>query len=72
MSVKVKINGDALTALTRGVIEEKTAEIAARAGEGFVGDVILTDRPHGAVRAETYEARLRNARDNVLLKAVLG
>ncbi|ETJ39752.1 hypothetical protein Q604_UNBC06375G0002, partial [human gut metagenome] len=33
---------------------------------------ILTDRPHGAVRAETYEARLRNARENTLLKAVLG
>ena len=54
------------------MIEEKTAEIAARAGKGFVGDVIMTDRPHGAVRAETYKARAKNARENTLLKAVQG
>ncbi|WP_195393511.1 hypothetical protein [Actinomyces urogenitalis] len=72
MSVKVQLNADALTALTQGVIEQTTAEIAARAGEGFVGDVITTDRPHGAVRADTDAARQRNARENTLLKAVFG
>lgn len=70
--VKVKLHKDALAALTRPMIEEKTAEIAARAGKGFVGDVIITDRPHGAVRAETYKARVKNARENTLLKAVQG
>lgn len=70
--VKVKLHKDALAALTRPMIEEKTAEIAARAGKGFVDDVIMTDRPHGAVRAETYKARAKNARENTLLKAVQG
>lgn len=69
---RVKLNMEALAALTRPMIEEKTAEIAARAGKGFVGDVIMTDRPHGAVRAETYKARAKNARENTLLKAVQG
>lgn len=69
---RVKLNREALVALTRPMIEEKTAEIAARAGKGFVGDVIITDRPHGAVRAETYKARVKNARENTLLKAVQG
>lgn len=70
--VKVKLHRDALAALTQGMIESKTQQIAARAGEGFVGDVIITDRPHGAVRAETYKARAKNARENTLLKAVQG
>lgn len=69
---RVKLNREALVALTWPMIEEKTAEIAARAGKGFVGDVIMTDRPHGAVRAETYKARAKNARENTLLKAVQG
>lgn len=69
---RVKLNMEALVALTWPMIEEKTAEIAARAGKGFVGDVIMTDRPHGAVRAETYKARAKNARENTLLKAVQG
>lgn len=72
MSMKVQLNADALSALTRDAITDKTAEIAARAGEGFVGDVITTDRPHGAVRADTDAARQRNARENTLLKAVFG
>ncbi|WP_368388696.1 hypothetical protein [Schaalia turicensis] len=69
---RVKLNREALAALTWPMIEKKTAEIAARAGKGFVGDVIMTDRPHGAVRAETYKARAKNARENTLLKAVQG
>lgn len=69
---RVKLNRETLVALTWPMIEEKTAEIAARAGKGFVGDVIITDRPHGAVRAETYKARAKNARENTLLKAVQG
>lgn len=69
---RVQINSAALLTLTRPTITAKTAEIAARAGAGFVGDVIQTDRPHGAVRASNKEARERNARENTLLKAVFG
>ena len=70
--VKVKLNASALTALTLPAIEQLTQEIAARAGEGFVGDVIITDRPHGAVRAETIQAKTKNAYHNTLLKAMNG
>ena len=69
---RVKLNREALATLTRPMIEEKTAEIAARAGKGFVGDVIMTDRPHGAVRAETIQAKRKNAKHNTLLKAMCG
>lgn len=68
---KVRLNMDGLSALTAPVIQAKVEAAAAMAGEGFVGDVIRTDRPHGAVRAATREAAKANARDNRLLKAVL-
>lgn len=67
---KVKLNASPLTALTFPAIEQLTQEITARASEGFVGDVIMTDRPHGAVRVETPAARRLNAKENTLLKAV--
>lgn len=70
--VKVSLNMQALGKLTQPLIEQTTREIAGRAGEGFVGDVIWTDRPHGAVRAETPKARASNARHNTLLKAMQG
>lgn len=71
-NVVVKLNMDALGAATQGAIEELTAKIATRCGSGYFGDVIWTDRPHGAVRATTYKARLDNARHNTLLKAAQG
>lgn len=75
-NVKVKINWDAVARATRPAIEQFTSQITARAGEGFAGDVIQgtgrKPRPHGAVRADTYTARARNARENTLLKAVHG
>ena len=70
--VKLKINSTTLTALTLPVIEQLTQEITNRAGEGFVGDLIITDRPHGAVRAETIQAKRKNAKHNTLLKAMGG
>ncbi|QJC22009.1 hypothetical protein [Arcanobacterium buesumense] len=77
MTVKrIEINEDALFALVRPLVEAETARIAGNAGEGFVGDVIASRgkdaRPHGAVRATTYKARLKNLRENTLLKAVGG
>lgn len=70
--VKIELNADTLNALTKPAIEQLTQEIAARAGEGFVGDVIITDRPHGAVRPATVHARRSNLKHNTLLKAVNG
>lgn len=77
MSVKkIEINEAALFALVRPAIEGETKRIASNAGEGFVGDVIASRgkdaRPHGAVRPTTYKARLKNLRENTLLKAVGG
>lgn len=69
---KVRLNMQALGKLTQPLIEQTTREIAGRAGEGFVGDVIWTDRPHGAVRATTFKAKRDNAKNNTLLKAVQG
>lgn len=68
----VKLDFPALAGMTRGLVADKTNQIASRAGEGFVGDVMWTDRPHGAVRATTRQAARRNARDNTLLKATFG
>ncbi|RTE47733.1 hypothetical protein [Actinobaculum sp. 352] len=68
-SVTVKLNFPSLASSTSEAVNEATTKIARRAGDGFIGDVIWTDRPHGAVRATTYKARLRNARENTLLKA---
>jgi hypothetical protein len=70
--IRLELDYEAIARLTEDAIEQKTQEIAARAGDGYAGDVIWTDRPHGAVRATTYEARVDNARNNTLLKAAQG
>lgn len=69
---KVKLDFEALASMTQDLIVERTRQIAARAGDGYEGSVIWTDRPHGAVRAETPKARAQNAKNNTLLKAVQG
>lgn len=71
-NVKVELNFHNLAKATEGVVTQYTDAIAGRAGEGYMGDVIWTDRPHGAVRATTYKARVDNAKHNTLLKAVHG
>ena len=71
-NVRLDLDYEAIARLTEDAIEQKTQEIAARAGDGYTGDVIWTDRPHGAVRATTYAARVDNARNNTLLKAAQG
>lgn len=78
--VKVKMNSAGALALlnsanVRADIERRTQAVTAAAngmtqGGGFVGDVITTDRPHGAVRAETWRARGSNAKHNTLLKSL--
>lgn len=67
--VKLFIKFDNLAAITQPLVEDTTNRIAIAAGDGFVGDVIWTDRPHGAVRAETIQAKTKNAYHNTLLKA---
>lgn len=69
MDVKVDLDFPALAAMTKTLINERTRAIAAQAGDGYLGDVIWTDRPHGAVRAITAKAGRDNARHNTLLKA---
>lgn len=69
---KVKLNFEALASMTQALIVERTRQIAARAGDGYEGSVIWTDRPHGAVRATTFKAKRGNAKNNTLLKAVQG
>lgn len=59
----------------RADIEARTQAVtqAARGmhdAKGYVGDVITTDRPHGAVRAVDRHARRSNAKHNTLLKAL--
>ena len=51
---------DAVTRAAQGMHDAK----------GYTGDVIATDRPHGAVRATDMQARRSNARHNTLLKAL--
>ncbi|MGE8691838.1 hypothetical protein [Bifidobacterium bifidum] len=59
----------------RNDIERRTTAIRDAANsmhnaKGYEGDVIATDRPHGAVRATTRHARRSNAKHNTLLKAL--
>ena len=59
----------------RSDIERRTEAITATANrmhnaKGYVGDVIRTDRPHGAVRAVTRHAKRSNAKHNTLLKSL--
>lgn len=70
--VKIELNTGTLNALTEPAIEQKTREITIRCGEGYEGDVIITGRPHGAVRPVTVHARRSNLKHNTLLKAVNG
>ena len=67
--VKLFIKFDNLAATTQPLVEDTTSRIASAAGDGYVGSVIWTDRPHGAVRATTYKARRDNYLNNTLLKA---
>lgn len=73
---RFQIDIEVLCEMVRPAVEEHTARIAATAGDGYVGDVITSrgkvPRPHGAVRATTWEARRDNAKNNTLLKAVHG
>lgn len=53
------------------VLEKKASEIKNRCGEGYEQDIFVgKNRANAMVRAETYEAKKDNAKNNTLLKAV--
>ncbi|KFI49745.1 hypothetical protein [Bifidobacterium biavatii] len=78
--VKVRLHSSGVldvlnSAGVRNDIERRTEAITAAANrmhnaKGYVGDVIKTDRPHGAVRATTRYAKRSNAKHNTLLKSL--
>lgn len=68
--VKVELSNRALRQLATPLIKDLTEQIAAKAGEGFAGDVVQgKTRPHGLVRAIDRKAYVRNMNENVILKA---
>lgn len=53
----------------QALVNRHTSELAARAGEGFVGKTAHgRTRFRGIVVPDTYAARRRNARENTLAK----
>lgn len=70
--VKIKLDFAAMAALTKPLVEQSVEKIATAAGTGFVGDVRIgkKGRPVGVVRADSYQARRRNAKENTLLKSM--
>ncbi|QPE04130.1 hypothetical protein IT882_13110 [Microbacterium schleiferi] len=75
-SVRVKINSAGVVALLTDAkvsadLEQRGQRIAAAAGEGFEVDVTRnSDRAVAFVRAATTEARLAEAEDRALTRAV--
>lgn len=55
----------------QAIIHEKCEEIASRAGEGFEAEVKVGKRRcAGRVKAVTWEAAGRNAKENTLVRAM--
>lgn len=70
VTTKFKLDFEAIGKMSMGVVDDAVLAAVDRAGDGFEGDIIWTDRPHGAVWADTFKARRRNAKENTLMKAV--
>lgn len=70
VTTKFKLDFEAIGKISMQSVDDAVLAAVDRAGEGFEGDIIWTDRPHGAVWADTFKARRRNAKENTLLKAV--
>lgn len=53
------------------VLEEKASAIKNRCGDGYEQDIYIgRNRANVMVRAETYQAKKDNAKNNTILKAV--
>lgn len=75
--MKLKFNYREFNRLKReapkSMVDEITADIAERAGKGFGWKASDQKyRYQGIVFTDTYRARIVNARDNTLLKALRG
>lgn len=69
--MKLEINNEALRDLATPLVEASAKRITEAAGAGFGASVQQgKTRPHGVVKAVTAKGRIRNARSNVLLKAM--
>ena len=69
VTTKFKLDYEAIAKMAFDVVDETVVAVSNRAGLDFDGDIIWTDRPHGAVWATTFKARLLNAKENTLMKA---
>lgn len=53
------------------VLEEKASAIKNRCGDGYEQDIYIgRNRANAMVRAETYQAKKDNTKNNTILKAV--
>lgn len=69
VTTKFELDYEAIGKMVFDVVDETVVAVANRAGLDFDGDIIWTDRPHGAVWATTFAARRLNAKENTLMKA---
>lgn len=66
-----KVAGGLLKQGSEAMIKEEVDALAALAGPGFEGSVVLgRTRAHGVVIAATPEARLAEAKDRALTRAL--
>lgn len=81
-NVKVRLDRKGVGAFmrgaeVRGMVRSSGDRVAGAAGRGFEADTWISSEPGrsgqpravSGVKAETFGARVRNARDNVLLRA---
>lgn len=74
--MKFKLNSDGVRELLKSqemqsVLNEKATGIKNRCGEGYTQDVYVgKNRANVMVKAETYQAKRDNLKNNTILKAV--
>ena len=74
--MKFKLNSDGVRELLKSqemqsVLSEKATGIKNRCGEGYTQDVYVgKNRANAMVKAETYQAKRDNLKNNTILKAV--
>ena len=75
-NMKFKLNSDGVRELLKSqemqsVLSEKATGIKNRCGEGYTQDVYVgKNRANAMVKAETYQAKRDNLKNNTILKAV--
>lgn len=57
--------------MTQGVVADHAEQIAARAGDGFISSYQMGKTRHRCIiYADTWSAKRREARDNILTRAL--